>query len=248
MPTAARIDSDLVNPNFIASDTKSILYARKVLNEEWDALSGVISQELEEHTAARWERSHGQALVRTWEECYWADGNPKHNHNELFGPGNCECGATLVREIADSYFRRRTRLEGDSEPTPLKPLDMDPQVARDEIERLMRAARPKEFESRINQLRAVIGLEPVEFQDEYRPAPLIVQEDQIAAMQPVTAPRTKRENFYAMTVPDQKLAVAGETDLEFLDSILHEGKKTSPWVKRAINKRIEELTKPPVEE
>lgn len=247
MPSSAVLAFDLNNPNFVAGDTGSILRVREVLAEEILTSGPSMSREVEEHLARAKERELNRAVLRTWEEAWWEGGDRKHNHDELRGIGVCSCGAELHRGIAESYWTRREKIEAGAGGPALKPLDMDPQVARDEIDRLMRAPRPKDFEQRINDLRAVLGLEAVEFPDTYDPAPMIVQEGETAAMQPVRAPLTKVENFLSMEWKDQKRIVETETDLEFLDAMRRK-KLVIPAVKVAIKKRLLFLSTPAAEE
>lgn len=210
------VSASVVNPNFVASDTGQRLLARNVLSEKFLEF-GLVTRQVEDHLAAEWERKHGRALMRSWEETDDAGYN--------------------------TYLKRQERIESKQPGPVVKTLDMSDQCARDEIERLMRSPNPKDFEGKINELRGVIGLEPIEFEESYDPAPVIVQEGEVASQQPVKLPPTKKESFLAMNWREQKQVVETEDDTGFLETMRHV-KRIVPAVKVAIKNRLLVLAAP----
>lgn len=257
----------MTNPNYAGPVKDEVLLAREVLLEEF-ANHGMVTEAIEEHLAANWERSNKLALMRTWEERAYLQtpddseechrcGVP-HEVREANRSGKLETrrvekwkkrGAPHAKAEAQPYFDRRTYYTTIRDVP--KSIDMDPAIAMERIELLMRSSNPGEHEREINELRTqVLGEDAIAYSAlaGANAAPVTTQVDEQAADETVrTAPvmteiDAKLANFYTMDWREQKSVVERETDVEFLALVRSSpAKRVIPAVKTAAKKRMEAL-------
>lgn len=170
--------------------------------------SGIVTQRLEEHYASEWEERNLRALRRTWE---------------------------TTRDAP--YVKRKAHYDARRPKPPADNLSMDEEVAKEEVDRLLRSPNPEEHKDRINDLLVkVLHLEPMQFS---KPEPLSEppKDDE-------TAETLKRKKFLDLSYQDQEKAVGEETDLEFIAWVLQQpSKRVMPIVKKTAEARAAELKK-----
>lgn len=128
--------------------------------------------------------------------------------------------------------------------TPLaKKLDMDPDLAREEIDRLMRSEQPEIHATRINELRTeVLGEPAISFEGvSSAAAPVVAGAPDQPPPAPLSAFEKKLATFFRMHWRDQKIAMQDEKDVEFLTAVRKGPPGTIPIIRTLAGKRIKAL-------
>lgn len=196
------------NSNFISADDDTReLTSHDVLPELFEH-GGMVSFNAEDTAASAWEKANNRAVLRSWEIGLK---NPK------------------------AYNERRTLCNKRRGLAPVSKLSMDPAIAEEEIDRLMRG-NPEENADRINTLRVdVLGLEPVDFSPP-KQTPFEVA--------PLTPEQLRQRNFLVLSHAKQMVEIAKLEDVEFLTWIAaNRSIKVMPLAKKTAQERIKELEK-----
>lgn len=196
------------NPNFISADDDSReLTSQDILPELFEH-GGMVTFNVEDTAASEWEKANCRAILRSWEI------------------GMKKRSAYNERRI--SYNKRR-RLQ------PVSKLSMDPAIAEEEIDRLMRG-NPEENADRINTLRVdVLGLDPIDFTPP-KQTPFEVA--------PLSPEQLRQRNFLALDHKKQMSEIAKIEDVEFLGWIAeNRSAKIMPLAKKTAGDRVKELAK-----
>lgn len=208
MSAIAPVPDRDTNQNFIsAEDDSRELTSQDVLPELFEH-GGMVNFNTEDTAAGAWEKANNRAIVRSWEVGL----KNKSAYNER-----------------RAYYRKRLAIK------PVSKLTMDPAIAEEEIDRLMRG-NPEENADRINTLRVdVLGLEPVDFSPP-KQTPFEVP--------PPTPEQLRRTNFLVLDHKKQMAEIAKMEDVEFLGWIAeNRSAKIMPLAKKTAGDRIAELAK-----
>jgi|GEM_PF-2085983 len=195
------------NTNFISADDDTReLTAQDVLPALFEA--GVVTFNQEDTAASAWEKENHRAILRSWE---------------------------VGLKSRPAYNERRTRYNKTRGPKPVSKLSMDPAIAEEEIDRLMRG-NPAENADRINTLRVdVLGLDPIDFTPP-KQTPFEVA--------PLTAEQLRRNNFLALSHAKQMVEIEKMEDIDFLNWIFgNKSIKVMPLAKKTAQDRIKLLEK-----
>lgn len=139
-----------------------------------------------------------------------------------------------------------------------RPLEMDPALAQEEIDRLMRAANPKDHEPQINALRAVLNEAPLNLPEYHIAPPVVTDAPPDPNADPSADPEgektvdvadpnsleARKQRFAELRWQDQAMAITSETDFAVAEWV-SETKEFLPVVRSAAKLRADRLRPEP---